>query len=218
MLDKSRRLPVYTQDDPKNLLPHAARLRINEAYYRQQAIRDRALAKIEARCGGNWDGVARAELAEARMQAALSVLSVEVKEFTQVGLRGSKLQDVMRGELDAAGNSLEMSDLEKAAVWSELYLASAAPSPDGKSHKAASTAQRRGVTSRRGRAKIRSTWLDKKYFENSGLSDSNLHTKGGPSYNTMKEYRNGKITNQTRSVRGAIANAFKCEQLREVPE
>lgn len=92
-------LPGLVPTDPRNILSEAARQRISDAHADADLIRTRALAEIEARYRSEPDsdesffeylttGQAAIELAEAKVQAARTVLSVVRDEFRAAGKSG----------------------------------------------------------------------------------------------------------------------------------
>jgi hypothetical protein len=190
MLDKSRRLPAIAPDDPRNLLSHEATLRIDDAFFQQGSIRSAALARIYARCeNSDWDANARAEWSAAKMDGAFAVLSVECQEFMSIGKIGRALEAIMRAELEYAGNSLELSDLEKAAVWSRLYTVRA---PTGLA----------GMRAENEVAAERQRWMSKRR-PGWSLVDWRNHT--GIAYETLKKYWKGITTRKTLGVRADLA-------------
>lgn len=125
MLNSNRQLSGLCSRDPQNLLSKEARIRIDDAYLLQQSIRDAALARIDARCGHDsdkWNGAARAEWSAAKMQAAEAVLSVIASEMMAIGKEGRELEEILGDELEGAASSLELTGLERRAVWSRLWL------------------------------------------------------------------------------------------------
>lgn len=130
MLNEARKLPELFEDDPRNLLPREARLRIDRAHFEQLAMKDAAIAKILARGSGNpreWDAEACELWSDTNMQRAYTVLSVEIQEFSRIGKSGRELEDIIRGELESMTYSLEMSQVEQNAVWLRLLLVPAQP-------------------------------------------------------------------------------------------
>jgi hypothetical protein len=68
------------------------------------------------------------------------------------------------------------------------------------------------------RAKIRSGWLDQKLAQHSEwTSDTDIATNGGPSYNTIRRYRDGALSTRDLYVRRRLSKAFKC-LIEEAPE
>jgi hypothetical protein len=67
------------------------------------------------------------------------------------------------------------------------------------------------------RAKIRSSWLDKMLADNKWTSYLDIASNGGPTYNTIRKYREGWLTARTRYVRQKLAEAFGCD-ISSVPE
>ena len=125
MLDEARKLPGLCRDDPLNFLPRPARLRIDRAYLEQQAIREAALAKILARAGADyseWGPAERELLSAARIEAAYTILSAYVKEFSLIGKSGTELERIVREQLEATAYSLELPQAEQNAVWLRLLL------------------------------------------------------------------------------------------------
>lgn len=122
---------LVSSDDTRNHLPLEARRRIGDCYLKQQSIRELALAAIHARGGIAWeqDGNCRAEWSRAKMQAALEVLSQYVVELLAIGKTDNALEDMIRDELEGAANSLELSSMEREAVWSSLLTVRSAPPP-----------------------------------------------------------------------------------------
>src|SRR5437588_246059 len=130
MLEPNRALPRLTENDPQRLLSEEARRRLGAAMAKQEAIRAEALALIHARVrGGDWDGAADEKWAHARIEAAFTVLSVEQNEFWAIDKRGRVLDEIMRERLAAAAYSLEMSNVERDAVWAKLNCASPTAQP-----------------------------------------------------------------------------------------
>jgi hypothetical protein len=74
-----------------------------------------------------------------------------------------------------------------------------------------------GVGTQKERGRIRSEWLDARLKGEGDVCISKMAPKGGPSFNTVKKYRAGITTSQTKSVRAGLAKAFKC-LFSEVPE
>jgi hypothetical protein len=68
------------------------------------------------------------------------------------------------------------------------------------------------------RARVRSAWLDQRLSEHPTVeSDTDIVKNGGPSYNTIRRYRSGRLSTRDRYVRKRIAAVFNCE-ITEVPE
>lgn len=183
MLDKSRALPNLAPGDPRNLLSRAARLRIDDAYFQQQAIRNEADARIVAAYGlleKNWAPAAWTQLSEAKMAAAFTVLSVVVQELMGVGKQGAELWDIVRDELEGAANSLQLGELERRAVYSRLWCVRV--DPQKQETKPADQIDA-------ARAKARNQWLDGKLAGEH--SDVDLGGTGNISFKTIKKYRTG---------------------------
>ena len=61
------------------------------------------------------------------MDRAYKVLSVEVQEFHRAGKRGAELRRIIEDSLEGAAHSLELSQIERQAVWSRLWLVELPP-------------------------------------------------------------------------------------------
>jgi hypothetical protein len=127
---------VFMDGDPHALLSPESLLHIRRARKKEEAIRDVALAKINARCGSadprDWDGFARQQWSAAKMDAAYHVLAAMAREFRAVVRSDVELREIMDGELESASNSLELSEFESAAVWSKLLQIRPDPNGTGK--------------------------------------------------------------------------------------
>jgi len=117
VLDDSRKLAGLTEEDPRNLLSREARIRIDDAYNLQYAIR--AEAHVRTKFLGRKK--ADAEMSTARVAAAFTVLEVYVQEFLGIGKRFPELGAIMEEELEGSANSLELTGEEKLAVRARLY-------------------------------------------------------------------------------------------------
>jgi hypothetical protein len=126
-------LPGLLPNDPRSCLSEAARRRVWNARAEADLIRTRSLAAIETRYRSEPDpgkgfseylttGQAAIELAEAKMQAARTVLSAVRDEFRAVGKSGQELCQIMQDELEAAVTSLELTTIQRDLLWRELGL------------------------------------------------------------------------------------------------
>src|SRR5216684_2355563 len=113
---------LLTPGDPRNALSPEAMSREYYALARGRSIRETAFASLWARCceTSEWDGAALQQWSEAKMEAAFVYLSVLTEEFMRIGMNGISLEETMQSELQAAGYSWELSDIEQRAVWSRL--------------------------------------------------------------------------------------------------
>ena len=124
------RLPRLFLDDPRNCLSEAARRRVSAAHAEADLIQTRALAAIESRYRGEnggktfadylTSGPAAIELAESRLKAAMTVLSVAKEEYMAAGKSDHELRQLMKDEIDAAAHSLELTTIQRDLLWREL--------------------------------------------------------------------------------------------------
>jgi hypothetical protein len=156
--------------DPENMLSREARQRIQRAYSESQQIRDQALAKEEIRFRAKKDfsgslddflrsGQAFINLAKAQEKAARAVLRIEAKEYRELRLPEQRLYDILRECVQAAANSLELSDFQRAALETEFILlgppqAAERPSSDAGQRESVSVKPSRNIKSTAGAARV----------------------------------------------------------------
>jgi hypothetical protein len=101
-------LPGLSPDDPKNLLPAAARHRINRAHDHADKIRWEAVALIDSRGIDRDSKQAQFRMNQANLKAARTVLRATWEEFGKLSLPIKEFREYMRGEIEGASNSLEL--------------------------------------------------------------------------------------------------------------
>ena len=125
------RLPGLLPDDPKNLLSYASRQRIAKAHMVAERIRTEALSTLQTRYRAEHHagvsfaeylrrGSAFVELTESDMKAARTVLGTEAEEYRKLGLPDSRYSEIMRGQIEGAVNSLELSRLQNQMLELEF--------------------------------------------------------------------------------------------------
>ncbi len=125
------RLPGLLPDDPKNLLSYASRQRIAKAHMVAERIRTEALSTLQTRYRAEHPagvsfaeylrrGSAFVELTESDMKAARTVLGTEAEEYRKLGLPDSRYSEIMRGQIEGAVNSLELSRLQNQMLELEF--------------------------------------------------------------------------------------------------
>ena len=124
-------LPLLLPGDPQNLLSSESRQRIQAAFMAAELIKTQALSRLQTRYSAEpsrgvgfaeylSSGSALIDLTESTMEAARTVLRAEALEYRRLGLPFSRFREIMRGNIEAAVNSLELSRLQNEALELEF--------------------------------------------------------------------------------------------------
>jgi hypothetical protein len=127
-------LPALSPSDPENLLSRESRQRIRAAYMAAELIRTQALSRLQTRYNAEpssgvgfadylRSGSASIEVAESNVGAARKVLRVQAAEYQKLGLPFSRFTKIMRWNIEAAVNSLELSQLQNQVLELEFVWA-----------------------------------------------------------------------------------------------
>ena len=127
-------LPLLLPGDPQNLLSSESRQRIQAAFMAAELIKTQALSRLQTRYSAEpsrgvgfaeylSSGSALIDLTESNMEAARTVLRAEALEYRRLGLPFSQFREIMRGNIEAAVNSLELSRLQNEALELEFVWA-----------------------------------------------------------------------------------------------
>jgi len=115
-------LSLLGPDDPENLLSTEARKRILRALVDSDKYLWRARITIQQQ-SFNPEGLdARVLLSDAAYDKAHAVLSAYQSEFSQIGLSDSEFRKAMKSEIEAAANSLQLSDAQRRLLETEFFF------------------------------------------------------------------------------------------------
>jgi DNA-binding XRE family transcriptional regulator len=125
-------LPGLLPDDPQNLLSREARKRIQRALIEGDTFIWEAEAAIETQSFNRTGITARRLRNEANFKKAKAFLSAYRTEFSQLSLSDQQYRKIMKSEIEAASDSLQLYGSQRRLLETEFFFQEeqpAKPSP-----------------------------------------------------------------------------------------